>query len=225
MKKILLGLFFLPILLFSYEINFSKTFSKSVSPDLLTTYITVSVSSAEELEVNRKIERFNDFIKGYSEVQAKDGRYTLSPKYKYVNNKQIFTGYVGNLRYKIESKDATKINEFINEILEQKQRIKGDNVELNISNVNWDISNKLYEQSVDNLRVKTILWINEYAKELSSKISKNCEVKTININSNSRRNVYAVREMAMSSKVAADVTPASSDEDITLNPSFVLECR
>ena len=42
-KFLKLALFLLPISALSYEINFNKTFSKVVNPDLLTTQINISV--------------------------------------------------------------------------------------------------------------------------------------------------------------------------------------
>ena len=43
MNKKILSLLVLPILSFSYDINFNKSFSKVVNPDLLTTQINISV--------------------------------------------------------------------------------------------------------------------------------------------------------------------------------------
>ena len=52
MKRILATAIFLPILAFSYEINFNKSFSKVVNPDLLTTNINISVEKKDEKSVN-----------------------------------------------------------------------------------------------------------------------------------------------------------------------------
>ncbi len=228
MKKIIVASIFclLPVFLFSYEINFNKAFSKKVSPDLLTTYVNINISKIDESDANKEIEKFNDFIKDYDDVSAKDGTYNLSPRYKYVNKKQIFTGYVGSLRYKIESQNAKKLNRFISKLLEVKEKINSEDVKLNISNISWVISSELYNKSVDDLRIETIIWANKYANTLSAKISKNCAVEKININSINRRNLVYSREiMATSSKVAADISPQNNDEDITINPNFVLECK
>ena len=86
MKK-LLPLLFLPLLSFSYELNFNKTFSKVVNPDLLNTYINISVEKKDELKVNTEIEKFNDFVKNNKSVTLKNGSFTLSPKYKYYDKK------------------------------------------------------------------------------------------------------------------------------------------
>ena len=85
MKK-LLPLLLLPILSFSYEINFNKSFSKVVNPDLLNTYININVEKKDESKVNIEIEKFNDFMKNNKSITLKNGSFTLSPKYKYYEN-------------------------------------------------------------------------------------------------------------------------------------------
>ena len=62
MKKLLAVAILLPILSFSYEINFNKSFSKVVNPDLLTTNINISVEKKDEKSVNIEVEKFNNFL-------------------------------------------------------------------------------------------------------------------------------------------------------------------
>ncbi|MBY0540064.1 MAG: SIMPL domain-containing protein, partial [Campylobacterales bacterium] len=146
MKK-LLPILLLPILAFSYELNFNKSFSKVVNPDLLTTNITISVEKKDENKVNVEIEKFNDLIKKTNDVTLKNGSFTLSPKYKYYDNKQEFIGYVGNLRYSAESKNAKELNSFMDSLISLKDSIKSEDVKLNISNVAWNISDDLQNKS------------------------------------------------------------------------------
>ena len=146
MKK-LLPLLLLPILSFSYEINFNKSFSKVVNPDLLNTYININVEKKDESKVNIEIEKFNDFMKNNKSITLKNGSFTLSPKYKYYENKQEFVGYVGSLRYTAESTDAKKLNSFMDELISIKDSTKSEDVKLNISNVSWKISDELQNKS------------------------------------------------------------------------------
>lgn len=228
MNKKIFSLLILPILSFSYDINFNKSFSKVVNPDLLTTQINISVEKKDELKVNNEIEKFNDFIKQNKTIILKNGSFTLSPKYKYYNNKQEFIGYVGNLRYTAESAKAKELNSFMDELISIKDKSNSEDVKLNISNVSWKISDELQNKSYDELRLDSIMWIQSYANELSSKLSKTCEVKVINVNeSNNGPIMYARSEMAYSSmsKSVADVAPISSEQNITINPNFMLECK
>ena len=227
MKRIL-PLLLLPILSFSYEINFNKSFSKVVNPDLLNTYININVEKKDESKVNIEIEKFNDFMKNNKSITLKNGSFTLSPKYKYYENKQEFVGYVGSLRYTAESTDAKKLNSFMDELISIKDSTKSEDVKLNISNVSWKISDELQNKSYDELRLESITWLESYSKTLSTKLSKSCEIKTINVNESQNGNImYARAEMAYSSKakVAADVAPINSEQNININPNFTLECK
>lgn len=231
MKKIIFAAFLLPILSFSYEINFEKSFSKIINPDLLTTNVNVRVEKKDENQVNNEIEKFNNYIKSKNlnnKVKISNGSYTLSPKYTYVDNKQKFLGYVGSLRYTAESKNAKDINKFMSELILIKEKNKTDDVKLNISNISWKISDEIENKNYDELRFESIIWIEDYAKRLSSKLSKNCEVKKVNINRQNNRNImYARSEMVLSSmsKSASDVAPVSGEQNIVINPSFLLECK
>ena len=227
MKK-LLPLLLLPILSFSYEINFNKSFSKVVNPDLLNTYININVEKKDESKVNIEIEKFNDFMKNNKSITLKNGSFTLSPKYKYYENKQEFVGYVGSLRYTAESTDAKKLNSFMDELISIKDSTKSEDVKLNISNVSWKISDELQNKSYDELRLESITWLESYSKKIYIKLSKSCEIKTINVNESQNGNImYARAEMAYSSKakVAADVAPINSEQNININPNFTLECK
>ena len=226
--KRLLPLLLLPILSFSYEINFNKSFSKVVNPDLLNTYININVEKKDESKVNIEIEKFNDFMKNNKSITLKNGSFTLSPKYKYYENKQEFVGYVGSLRYTAESTDAKKLNSFMDELISIKDSTKSEDVKLNISNVSWKISDELQNKSYDELRLESITWLESYSKILSTKLSKSCEIKTINVNESQNGNImYARAEMSYSSKakIAADVAPINSEQNININPNFTLECK
>lgn len=226
-KLFIIGLL-LPIFGFSYEVNFNKSFSKVVNPDLLTTNITINIEKKDENKVNSEIEKFNDFLKKTNDVTLKNGSFTLSPKYKYHDNKQEFLGYIGSLRYSAESKNAKDLNTFMDKLISIKESIKSEDVKLNISNVSWNISDDLQNKSFDALRLESINWVESYAKSLSSQVSKYCEVSKINISESNNGNVvYARAEMAYSGmlKMAADVAPISSEQNITINPNFVLECK
>lgn len=226
-KLFIIGLL-LPIFGFSYEVNFNKSFSKVVNPDLLTTNITINIEKKDENKVNSEIEKFNDFFKKTNDVSLKNGSFTLSPKYKYHDNKQEFLGYIGSLRYSAESKNAKDLNTFMDKLISIKESIKSEDVKLNISNVSWNISDDLQNKSFDALRLESINWVESYAKSLSSQVSKYCEVSKINISESNNGNVvYSRAEMAYSGmlKMAADVAPISSEQNITINPNFVLECK
>ena len=99
---------------------------------------------------------------------------------------------------------------------------------MNISNVSLKISDELQNKSYDELRLESITWLESYSKTLSTKLSKSCKIKTINVNESQNGNImYARAEMSYSSKakIAADVAPVNSEQNININPNFTLECK
>ena len=226
-KKITMMALFalLPLQLFAYEISFNKKFSKVVTPDILKTFISINVENDDENYINRNIDRFNNFIKDNDSIIKKNGSFILNPKYRYYKNKQEFMGYVGTLRYEIQSSDAKKINKFIDDLIALKKRVDAREVKVNISNLSWKISENLYEKSVDLLRIEVITWANKYSKNLSTKLLKNCEVKNININNVVRNNFFRSEAMSMNAKTVSDLAPVNSDKTISLNPNFLMECK
>lgn len=214
----------LPSALFSYEISFSKEFTKTVTPDLLTTHITISVEDEDEAFINEKIEVFNNYIKNNDSVVKNNGSFTLSPKYRYYKDKQEFEGFVGRLRYQIKSSDAKKINRFLDEMVKLKKKSESRKVKLNIANVTWITSDILYKENLDSLRIDAILWIETYSKSLEKKLSKKCEIKKINIDSVNRTFIRD-EAIAYSTKMSSNVAPINSDKKISINPGFILECK
>lgn len=232
MKKILISTLSLGVLAFSYDLNFSKNFSKNVNADTLVTNIKISVEKKDEKSVNNEIDKFNNFLKNTKNITLENTNYNLSPKYEYTNNKSIFKGYNGNLRFSAKSQDAKNINSFLDELMALKDSIKSNDLKLNISNLSWELSNKLQTKVTDELRLETLIWIEDYSKELSNKISKKCDVKNVNINEEYGYNMMPRAKMMSSdmletsvSKASVDITPLNSEQNIKINTNFILDCK
>lgn len=229
MKKFLaLNLAILPLSLFAFEVNFSKSFSKTVNPDILTTNITISVQKSDETAVNEEIEKFNNYIKKSDLIKINSNSYSLTPNYVYENNRQKFIGYFGNLYTSIEAKEAASINKFVSKILEIKNSINSNEVKLNISGISWQISEQLKNKSYDELRFEAINWGNIYSDNLSNSLKKVCDLKSVNVSSDGgmifARNTAPLMA-AYDAKVIPDIVPSNNEQNITINSNFVLECK
>lgn len=217
-----LVLMLLPIYLFSFEINFNKKFSKSLPQDTLTTYLSVVVTAESEKEVNERLKKFNKKIKSYDKVEKDHGSLNVRPEYRTSKNAPKITGYRGELRYKVSSDKASDINEFINEIIELKEKRETNVV---ISNLSWTIKDSAFDIANDILRLEAINWANTYAKNLSEDLKLECKVKNISVNNSYFR---PMAKMAYSNAEMSDekiAVPESNKEDISINPSFVMECK
>lgn len=225
-NKLLVTALLLPILGFSYELNFSKSFSKVLNPDLLSTSVNISIENKDEKVVNSQIEKYNKFIKENKTVSIKNSNYNLSPQYEYIKDKRNLKGYVGDSRFTAQSKDAQKINTFLNEIVSLKANDKASDLKLDISNLAWEISEELQNQSYDELRLESLIWIETYAKELSSKITKKCEIKNVNILDSNEHFQAKTRMVSMAmDSINSDITPLNSEQNTSINTNFILDCK
>lgn len=223
MKKLLLSsVLFIPSLVFSYELGFNKTFSKSIKNDTLQTNVNIKIDSKNIDYINEKIEFFQDFINDNSTVTKKNGTYNLTPNYVYQNKEKKFMGYNGLLNYSIESSEYEKINYFINELTIIKNNMNTQNVKLSISNLKWIVSKELYEKNIDKMRIESIIWVKNYMK----KIDDNCNIENISINQN---NQYPTLRYAKSSMIESspsfNITPSQTKQLIELKTNYKLICK
>jgi len=223
MKNILLAsTLLLPSILLSYELDFNKTFTKSIQNDKLQTNISIKIDSKNIDYINEKIEDFQNFINKNTSITKKNGSYNLIPNYVYQNKERKFVGYKGTLNYIIESPDHKKINYFIKKLNNIKEKMSTSNVKLTISNLKWIVSKKLYDNNMDDMRIESIYWIKNYMK----KIDENCMINHISINQNNNyiRQSYSKSAMVESTKTY-NVVPSQSARSITLKTNYKLECK
>ncbi|RXK01737.1 hypothetical protein CRV02_07600 [Arcobacter sp. CECT 8989] len=217
-----LTLLILPVFLFSFEVNFNKKFSKSLAEDTLTTYFSVVVEGDSEKEINKTLKKFNKKIKKYNKIEKDSGTLTVRPQYRTSKNAPKITGYRGELRYKVSSNHASYINEFVSEMIELKEKRSTNII---ISNLRWTVKDSTYDVANDILRLEAINWGTRYARNLSKDLNLECKVKNISINSSNYR---PMAKMVYSNAEMSDeniAVPESNKEDISINPSFVLECK
>ena len=223
MKKIVFSsLILLPSLLFSYQLEFNKQFSKNIKNDKLSTNITVNINSKQEYFINESIEFFQDFIKEDNTVTKKNGKYSLFPNYSYQKNKKIFLDYKGVLRYNIETPNQDKLNQFLSELNRIKNNIDPNKIKLTISNIQWIVSKDLYEKNIDSMRIDAIKWIKEYSKTLDDM----CVIKNISLNKDRGYDTPAyARSTMMKDGPTLNITPLKTKENIKLNANYKLECK
>ncbi len=219
-------LLFVPILVFGFEINFNKQFTSTINPDKLSTRITIHVVKDNERYVAPILNKFNDFIKDFDLVKKRGGTFSISPKYQYTKGHSSIIGYSGTLRYSIFATTSDTINEFIKQVLE----LKNDrDVSISVSTLKWIVSKDKYSNTLEALRLKSILWAKEYVAKLGDELNTSCTIKKININSRNRRPSYRANNtllMMESPSVKASIpVPEQTKDTINLNPNYVMECK
>lgn len=222
--RLLKLLFLIPIFAFSFEVEFSKNFSQELPHDTLSTFLTVTIIDDSETIVGERLEVFNKKIKSYNKVEKKIGVYNIRPKYKYYNSTPKIVGYVGELRYKVNSNQARFMNGFISELTKLK---KNRDTTVSVNNLSWTVKEDTYNITLDLLRLEAITWGQRYSKNLSSDIGKECEIKKININTTNQ--IMNARKKAIYSSASISnksiPVPESNQEKIKINPTYILECK
>lgn len=216
----------LPFVLLSslsaYTINFDKPFEITLKPDTLTTHIAISTQKPSEKEALQKLTSFSTYISGYKDIGKKGGNYSIHPEYRYENNQRYKNGYRGNMNYQISSKQADDVNTFIANLHDKK---KDFDVDISLSSVSWQLSPEQKEGKLDALRLKAIIWINTYAKTLSTQLNSECKVSKISLNQARFDYPQPMRMESKSLVNDAAPTPEQDTQKITINPHFELECQ
>lgn len=214
----------LPILVFGFELNFNKEFSKSLLPNELTSSVKVVVENKEEKEVIAGLNIYNKFLKKYDKVKKSNLSMSITPKYSYKEGESNFQGYNGVLNYTVSSNKSADIKKFLEKFYELKE--DASHVLL-MPTMQWKIDDEKYEKELEDLRLNAIVWTNNYAKELSKKLNQKCSVRQINISSNFARPVNYSNDMVMlkSSERLEIPVLEKIDQTISIKPNISLECK
>lgn len=222
--KPLAFLLILPIMAFSFEVEFNKNFTKKLPHDTLNAFLKVSISDDSEAKVSERLELFNEKIKSNNKVEKSLGSFTIRPEYKHSNSTPKIIAYIGELRYKVDSVKAKDIHDFISELTLLK---KNRDTSVSVNNLSWSVKEETYKKTLDLLRLEAIVWGQGYAKTLSNDISKTCTLKTIVIN-NEEQYLQKTRNIMFSASSRSGNSipvPEANQEKIKINPKYILDCE
>lgn len=202
------------------ELDFTKTFETMIEPNTAATKLTISVKDGLETQVTSRLEAIATYINGYRQVEKEGGNFRVQANYFYNDGQREQDGFIGSINYKIFSQDIDNVDMFLEDLLLQKEN---ENIE--VQSYGYEVNPKNYSVELEKLRFKSIIWGIAYAKDLSAKIFKKCEVKEISFTKNPMMpRVYAMEKVATLSKSFAP-KPIKKDEKVTLSPKFVMECE
>lgn len=218
-----LKLLAIPVFAFSFEMEFNKKFYHELPHDILSTYLTVTIDDDSEIKVSDRLEVFNQKIKSFDKVERKLGTFNIRPKYRHASNTPRIIGYTGELRYKINSRKAKFMDEFVSEIASLKEN---RDTTVGVSNLSWSVREDTYNVTLDLLRLEAINWAKTYVKNLSKDLNRDCEIKNIQINQSNNIG-FARSEAFNSSSISSSklAVPEANQEKIVINPRYKVECK
>jgi len=229
--KYLLSLVFLSSFVFGYQIEFAKKFSKEISNDEITSYISVYSKHKMQKKAIYNLSKYKSLMEKNKDIKKLHIKQNTYPEYRYEkhSNRRVLEGYKATLAYTISSDDPTKISEYIEDLLKIKKY--GEDIQVTFSNLTYRVSKKKKEETEDALRLDAIVWGKYHAMDLSVKVGQKCKVENIVINPNtyirpmqSTYRTLGKSAMAIESDVNVSM-PTPSDTSISIDALFKFECK
>lgn len=229
--KYLFILMVLSSVIFGYEIEFQKKFSKEISNDEITSYISIYSKHKMQKKAIYGLSKYKTFMEKTKDIKKLNIKQNTYPEYRYEKqtNKRVLEGYKATLTYTISSDSPTKISEYIEELLKIKKY--GEAIQVTFSNLTYQVSKKKKEATEDALRLEAIVWGKYHGMDLSVKVGQKCEVHNIIINPNSyirpmHTTYRTLGKSAMAMESNIDVSmPTPSDTNISINSLFKFQCK
>ena len=229
--KYLLSLFVLSSVLFGYNIEFAKKFSKEISNDEITSYISVYSKHKLQKKAIYNLSKYKSLMEKNKDIKKLNIKQNTYPEYRYekTTNRRVLEGYKATLAYTISSDEPTKISEYIEDLLKIKKY--GEDIQVTFSNLTYGVSKKKKAEIEDALRLDAIVWGKYHAMDLSVKVGQKCQPKEIIINPNSymrpMQSTYrALGKSAMAMESSIDVSmPTPSDTSISIDALFKFDCK
>lgn len=220
----LFNLLLLPVFGFGFQLEFTKEFSQQLPHDTLSANLTITIEDETEAIVNDRFKVFNKKIKEFSIVERELEKFNIRPKYRHITSTPKIIGYIGELRYQVDSYKAKDMHMFISELTELK-RFRDTTVSVN--NLSWSVKEDTYNVTLDLLRLEAINWGNTYAQNLSNDLNKNCVLEKVVIDRdkiNDKNNVNILYSNTLNNSKDLDV-PDAKEERVTINPKYYVECK
>jgi len=229
--KYLLTLVVLSSIVFGYNIEFQKKFSKEISNDEITSYISIYSKNKKQKKAIYGLSKYKSFMDKFNDIKKLNIRQNSYPEYRYEKpkNTRVLQGYKATLTYTISSEDSTKVSQYIEDLLKIKRY--GDDIQVTFSNLTFQVSKKKKEATVDALRLEAIVWGKYHAMDLSVKVGQKCVVDNIIIGTNNyirpMQSTYRnLGKSAMAMESSVDVSmPTPSDTNISINNLFKFSCK
>jgi len=215
MKKIVLALS-IATALFGYDVIMDKTFIKEVIPSKQSVRVTITVKDKTLNGVLKKLEEYKKYMDSLKNVNIKSNGFHTLNDYNYQNNKRIKIGYKGFSNYTVSSDKQKNLEDFIEKFAKDK-----NTGEISLSSMQWSLSEKKKEQTIDELKIDAIKWAKKYEKTLSKELDSQCKLEEINLIQN--RGISIMR----APKTLNSNLPFSEKEKkiIKIKPKLKYECE
>lgn len=218
-------------IVFGYEIEFQKKFSKEITNDEIISYISVYSKHKIQKKAIDGLSKYKRLMENNKDIKKLNIQQSTYPEYRYEkhSNRRILEGYKSTLSYTLSSEAPTEISEYLEDLLKIKKY--SEDIQVTFSNLTYRVSNEKKEQLEDTLRLEAIVWAKYHAIDLSAKVGQKCEVAKIIVNSSNyirpMQSTYrTLGKSAMAMENNIDVSmPIPSDTSFSIDSLFKFKCK
>ncbi|RXJ68631.1 hypothetical protein CRV08_07335 [Halarcobacter ebronensis] len=221
----LLKLLFIPAFVFGFDIEFSKKFHHILPEDTLSANLIITIEDETESEINSRFKVFDKKIKTFKEIEKEYESFNIKPKYRHLNTTPKAIGYIGELKYKLNSDKAIYMDDFITALTDLK---RFRDTQISVNNLFWTVREETFNVTLDLLRLEAINWGKTYSKNLSNDLKESCQIKSIKIdkkdNFNDEQTPVKYERLLNSTKVAP-IPEMEEERNLSITANYILECR
>lgn len=198
----------------AYELRVNKVFENSIDSDRMELNFSFIAKKSSAKETKDILHPAIAKIKKHT--QCSGGGYTLNPEYNYKSNKKELLGFIGRATFKCTFKHADEIDEVLASLDDHKE------LELQQNPIKWSVTKENLEIAKINLELRAIKYAKEYIEILKKENIAKCNVKNINILTDSVA-LYEAQDMLRAKNITQ--TPTKEPISLSVNANYSFECE
>jgi len=198
-------------------INDSLTVSADITPDTMTSQVTVSTVADSFSKAAEQMEKASEIIKSNSDTCSFNS-YRVSPKYRYTDGKRIDDGFEGYLYSPCSFKEIGAYNDLLNNLDTLSSELS-----VSISPISWVTNPDRLDAIETQLKIDLIKEIYSILPAYSGATQKQCSLTTVDY-TGSVRDTYSPVLMRTEAKINVSA-PDRSDKAVSVSANISLICK
>jgi hypothetical protein len=199
------------------NINDTLTVSADITPDTMTSHVTVSTIADSFSKAAAKMEKASEIIKSNSGICSFNS-YRVSPRYRYTDGKRIDDGFEGYLSSPCSFTEIDSYNDLLNDLDSLSSELS-----VSVSPISWTTNPDRMDAMQTQLKMDLIKEIYSILPAYSGATQKQCSLASVDY-TGSMDNTYAPVMMRSEAKINMSV-PDRSDKTVSVSANILLICK
>jgi len=204
------------------RINDKATASKSVSPDVMKSNLTITYTVEDFKTASIGIEKIATIINAHSST-CSFSSYQISPKYSYSNNTRNLEGYSAKIMSPCSFSNISEFDKVLNDL--DSVTAANKSYVTSISPVQWTVSENVKDEIHAELKIKVLSEIDIKRVTYGEALSRKCYTTYVTYRG-ATPPPNGTPMLARSSAESFQSTPPDkNNEDISISADFTLLCK